>query len=185
LPPPTRTGGARPITAPSVQPVQLDIAWDLTPPVKEPAYRHEPRYALLVFGPDCEQRVWMVLDGTTLYVDRNGNGDLTEPNERVEPTNPRDVVGIRFAEPDRHEVFEFTVPTEATGTSKFRLDHWIRQKAGRGTTRNGVRIGWSCAGSTAGCRGWRGWGGDQRASYSCRNRQMRKCVPSTAHSHSW
>src|SRR5262249_14353916 len=26
---------------------------------------------------------WLVLDGNTLYVDRNGNGDLTEAKERV------------------------------------------------------------------------------------------------------
>ncbi len=29
-------------------------------------------------------RVWLVLDGDALYVDRNGNGDLTEPGEKVQ-----------------------------------------------------------------------------------------------------
>jgi hypothetical protein len=70
----------------------------------------------------------MVLDGATLYVDRNGNGDLTEPDERLEPTNPIDG-NNRFANPGSHthfDVFEFTVRAGATGTSKFRLDHWIR-----------------------------------------------------------
>src|SRR5262249_24604292 len=28
-------------------------------------------------------RVWLVLDGDVLYVDRNGNGDLTEADKRV------------------------------------------------------------------------------------------------------
>lgn len=51
---------------------------------KEPAYRSKhPRYALLVFGPDARQRVWLVQDGNTLYVDRKGNGDLTDPADRV------------------------------------------------------------------------------------------------------
>jgi hypothetical protein len=51
---------------------------------KEPAYRtRTPKYGLLVFGPEGKDRVWLVLDGDTLYVDRNGNGDLTEPGERV------------------------------------------------------------------------------------------------------
>jgi hypothetical protein len=51
---------------------------------KEPAYRTKaPKYGLLVFGPEGKDRVWLVLDGDTLYVDRNGNGDLTEPGERV------------------------------------------------------------------------------------------------------
>jgi hypothetical protein len=51
---------------------------------KEPAYQSEPRYCLLVFGPAARSRVWLVLDGDLLYVDRNGNGDLTEAGERVE-----------------------------------------------------------------------------------------------------
>jgi hypothetical protein len=52
--------------------------------VKEPAYRTKaPKYALLAFGPQGKDQVWLVLDGDTLYVDRNGNGDLTEAGERV------------------------------------------------------------------------------------------------------
>lgn len=62
---------------------------------KEPAYRSgSPKYGLLVFGPRAETRVWLVLDigdelsdgdgsKTFLYVDRNGDGDLTGPDEKV------------------------------------------------------------------------------------------------------
>ena len=50
---------------------------------KEPAYQSKPRYCLLVFGSDAATRVWLVLDGNRLYVDRNGNGDLTEPGEVI------------------------------------------------------------------------------------------------------
>jgi hypothetical protein len=53
---------------------------------REPAYRSKPRYCLLVFGPEAKTRVWLVQDGGTLYVDRNGNGDLTEAGERVAPS---------------------------------------------------------------------------------------------------
>jgi len=54
---------------------------------KEPAYQSKsPNYCLLVFGPEAKFRVWLVFDGDTLYVDRNGNGDLTEPNKRLEPS---------------------------------------------------------------------------------------------------
>src|SRR6516225_1415032 len=49
---------------------------------KEPAYKSKPKYCLLVFGPEAKTRVWLVLDGDTLYVDRNGNSDLTEEGER-------------------------------------------------------------------------------------------------------
>lgn len=50
---------------------------------KEPAYRTKPTYALLAFGSKANGRVWLVRDGDTLYVDRNGNGDLTDPGEKV------------------------------------------------------------------------------------------------------
>ncbi len=50
---------------------------------KEPAYKSKPAYCLLVFGPEAKTRVWLVRDGDVLYVDRNGNGDLTEDGERV------------------------------------------------------------------------------------------------------
>src|SRR5262249_47121195 len=50
---------------------------------KEPAYQTKsPKYCLLVFGLDAKTRVWLVQDGDTLYVDRNGNGDLTEEGKR-------------------------------------------------------------------------------------------------------
>ena len=60
--------------------------------VKEPKYRFTPHYALLVFGPEAKRRSWLVVDGDgvemnsarVVYFDRNGNGDLTEPDERIE-----------------------------------------------------------------------------------------------------
>jgi hypothetical protein len=51
--------------------------------VKEPRYKGKPGYCLLVFGADAKTRVWLVKDGDTLYLDRNGNGDLTEDGERL------------------------------------------------------------------------------------------------------
>jgi hypothetical protein len=55
---------------------------------KEPAYRTKaPKYGLLAFGPEGKDRVWLVRDGDSLFVDRNGNGDLTEPGERVAAEN--------------------------------------------------------------------------------------------------
>ena len=50
--------------------------------VKEPNYKGKPGYCLLVFGADAKVRVWLVKDGDTLYLDRNGNGDLTEDGIR-------------------------------------------------------------------------------------------------------
>jgi hypothetical protein len=53
--------------------------------LKEPSYRTKsPKYCLLVFGLKAKTRVWLVLDGDLLYVDRDGDGDLTGAGERVE-----------------------------------------------------------------------------------------------------
>ena len=56
---------------------------------KQPKYAGKPVYALLVFGPEAKDRVWLARDGDTLHVDKNGNGDLTDPGEAVERTKPR------------------------------------------------------------------------------------------------
>lgn len=65
---------------------------------QEPAYQSDsPRYGLLVFGLKAETRVWLVLDLNSepwenepkkniLYVDRDGDGDLTDPDERITAT---------------------------------------------------------------------------------------------------
>jgi hypothetical protein len=51
---------------------------------REPAYQtRTPKYCLLAFGLDAKTRVWLVQDGDTLYVDRNGNGDLTDDGKPV------------------------------------------------------------------------------------------------------
>src|SRR5262245_64188109 len=51
---------------------------------KEPAYQTKnPKYCLVVYGPEATTRIWLVIDGDTLYVDRNGNGDLTEDGKKV------------------------------------------------------------------------------------------------------
>ena len=52
---------------------------------KHPKYQSsQPKFGLLVLGAKAEVRVWVVIDGDVLYLDRNGNGDLTEPGERFE-----------------------------------------------------------------------------------------------------
>jgi hypothetical protein len=66
---------------------------------KEPAYKSKsPKYALLLFGPDAKVRVWVVLDGETVYLDRNADGDLTGKDERFDKlTECKD---IDIADPD-------------------------------------------------------------------------------------
>jgi hypothetical protein len=66
---------------------------------KEPAYQSKaPQYALLLFGPEAKLRVWVVLDGDTVYIDRNGDGDLTGKDKRFAKLDEcRDV---EIADPD-------------------------------------------------------------------------------------
>src|SRR5262245_47721597 len=57
---------------------------------KEPTYVAAPRYALFVLDEAAKFRAWAVFDKSTpdapfydvLYFDRNGDGDLTAPDER-------------------------------------------------------------------------------------------------------
>ncbi len=62
---------------------------------KEPTYRSgKPEYTLLLFGPEA-RRVWVVIDGDSVYLDRNGDGDLTAANERF--ANSDDCKGIEIS----------------------------------------------------------------------------------------
>lgn len=74
---------------------------------KEPTYQSAaPTYCLLTFGPDAKDRVWLVRDGDALFVDRNGNGDLTDPGERVVEADRWKPGGVRRC---------FDVPTLTVG----------------------------------------------------------------------
>ncbi len=73
----------------------------------EPKYNGTPKYCLLTFGTDAKDRVWIVQDGETLYVDKNGNGDLTDSGEKVEREKPRK--GYEDAKNMRFEVGNLTV----------------------------------------------------------------------------
>lgn len=69
------------------------------PLLKEPAYKtKKPSYALLLFGPEAKLVVWAVLDGETVYIDRNGNGDLTDDGERF--ATEADCKGVELVDPD-------------------------------------------------------------------------------------
>ncbi len=50
---------------------------------KEPPYEARVQYCLLLLGREAKTRLWLASDGKTLFIDKNGNGDLTEPGEAV------------------------------------------------------------------------------------------------------
>src|SRR5262252_1347668 len=66
----------------------------------EPPYRNDPKYCLVVFGPEARTRIWLVLDGDMLYVRRDGEsawltrrgqhflvGDVAEAGGKARHTN--------------------------------------------------------------------------------------------------
>jgi len=59
---------------------------------REPVYKCKPKYCVIALGAKAETRMWLVLDGAVLYADLNGNGDLTQPGNRLDQsaTEPGD-----------------------------------------------------------------------------------------------
>jgi hypothetical protein len=113
---------------------------------KEPKYQSKPRYCLLVFGPAADYCIWLVLDGDTLYVDRNGNGDLTEPGESTKPettnTDPCSFKTITILRPDGK--------TEELG---FALYGWFAYRDGKDPAAVGPAVWVSWKGRTFGAWG--------------------------------
>jgi hypothetical protein len=128
----------RPVTAQDLLKVERSIS-------KQPHYKtNSQKYCLLVFGLEAKYRVWLVLDGDMLYVDRNGNGDLTEPGKTVS----------RIRDTDRFEPITINGP-DGKSEGKLELvvygclDHQGSQEMPEG--RPAVFITWK--GRSFGCRG--------------------------------
>jgi len=104
-----------------------------SPPTKEPTYANAPQYLLLHFGMKVETRIWLVLDGERLFVDRNGDGDLTQSNEVVKGTKADDRLTFEIGEireKDRvHRDLKLSifVPHKDSGLGRF--PHWRSLKA--------------------------------------------------------
>ncbi len=99
---------------------------------KEPAYQTKtPYYCLLVFGPAAKTKVWVVLDGTDLYVDTNGDGDLTAPAKRFpkdgadfKPFEIADAAGtdrylVRRIDVDRDNQFDLILEIDVETKGRF------------------------------------------------------------------
>jgi hypothetical protein len=78
---------------------------------KEPSYKGKPGYCLLVFGADAKTRVWLVKDGDTLYLDRNGNGDLTEDGERLDGKAVKPAGAISAPAEKKYEIRQCNLTT--------------------------------------------------------------------------
>jgi RNA polymerase sigma factor (sigma-70 family) len=110
---PTATGAAK---APFPDLTKIDRTI-----LKEPKYTNPPYYALLAIGPEAKKRAWLAVDGETLYVDRNGNGDLTEANKRVAVDKRIEV------QPGVYKWMNSFDLGEVQGL-RLRFDFWVRDK---------------------------------------------------------
>jgi hypothetical protein len=99
-----------PLTAADLQKIDRTIA-------KEPTFKTKPRYGLLVFGPKAKTRIWLVLDGDVLYVDRNGQGDLADKGNGVRPTAWGPIPGLNDPS-QRQRFFNIGQVCEADGKRK-------------------------------------------------------------------
>jgi hypothetical protein len=73
---------AAPRVSPTAERMSAWIDSEKCPSSKRLAYKAKPKYCLMVLGREARRRVWLVLDGDTLYVDRSGNSLLSPTNER-------------------------------------------------------------------------------------------------------
>ena len=103
--------------------------------IKEPVYQTDsPGYCLLVFGPEAKTRIWLVADGKDVYIDRNGNGDLTEDGERVGSQEGGWFLLRDVTEADgktEHEDLRIKVMEDSSFELKLRSPGNIRQHVGR------------------------------------------------------
>ncbi|WP_442483928.1 hypothetical protein [Aeoliella sp. SH292] len=92
---------------------------------REPEYRSKPHYALVVFGENAEHRSWLVMDGTdVLYFDRDGDGDLTDPEDKVE-LDQEASANFKMAKEQGYSGMNVFPIGEVAGT-KLSLHFWVR-----------------------------------------------------------
>jgi hypothetical protein len=65
-----------------ISPLPTALLKQRVAPTKEPKYSGSPRYGLITID-GGKAKVWFVVDGTQLYMDKNGNGDLTDDGPAI------------------------------------------------------------------------------------------------------
>lgn len=115
---------------------------------EQPAYvSDQPLYGLVVLGPSAKTRIWMVLDKSSegaekydvLYADLNGDGDLTDPTERVEAsTGSFGAMEFRLPDPidpetgEQHTEFKVAIRDRGSPTHMVSLRWHGKSKFGGG-----------------------------------------------------
>lgn len=115
---------------------------------RQPVYTaKEPLYGLYVFGPEVKTRVWAVLDKSAadsgqydiLYFDRDGDGDLTDENDRITGDLDERDGGVKFiigdlsdsSSGDKHTSLTLSRREPKDGSVMLKLD-WRGRETMRG-----------------------------------------------------
>ena len=95
---------------------------------KAPAFKEaKQQYLLLLLGQKPSREIWVVRDGSDVYVDRNGNGDLTEPGECIfQPDTNESASFVKLgmvhdAHGQEHGPLTCQIPTRSPGDGRVRL----------------------------------------------------------------
>jgi len=111
----------------AVGPAEVDLARIDRSIVREPRYASAPHYALIVVGPRAEHRCWLVMDGDeTLYFDRNGNGDLTDPEDRI-GLDAEATKKIHMGEESTHSGMN-VFPLGKVAGVELNFNYWVRRR---------------------------------------------------------
>jgi hypothetical protein len=109
------------------EPTAIDLAQIDRSIVKEPRYVDRPHYALIVVGPRAEHRSWLVMDGDdSLYFDRNGNGDLTDPDDHIQ-LDAEATEKIHVSEEGTHSGMKAFDLGKVSGLP-LRFHYWVRKR---------------------------------------------------------
>ncbi len=89
--------------------------------VREPKYQSTPRYAVLIVGTESKAPVWIVHDGQRLYIDKNGNRNLTDDGAPLVPPQKRSLDNNRW---DQRYVLDAWKQADGSLVRDFQLRHW-------------------------------------------------------------
>src|SRR5262245_61639518 len=101
---------------------------------KEPTYKSKPKYCLVVVGPEAKTRLWVVLDGSTVY----GSGK----NDEISELTLRSQSGYYLPVPGTSQVLVVQAPDKAKGVGETRMEYRLETSAAQRQTIEGtVRLG--------------------------------------------
>src|SRR5262249_33608756 len=101
---------------------------------KEPVYQSKPDYCLLVFGPEAKTRVWLILDGSTIYASGK-SGEIAKLTQRSEG-------GYHLSIPGTSQDLIVQAPDTGKGIAQLRLEYQLESSTARRQTIEGtVRLG--------------------------------------------